>query len=139
MAERRQGGHIVTVASAAAFQPTRVVPAYATSKAAALMLSECLRAELAEFGIGVSAVCPGLVRTPFPSAMHFAGASPDEQTRLRESFAGRGCPPEKVADAVLRAIVRNTAVVAVTPDARAVRLMSRFAPRLRAAVARLEP
>jgi NAD(P)-dependent dehydrogenase (short-subunit alcohol dehydrogenase family) len=143
MAERRRGGHIVTVASAAAFQPTRVVPAYATSKAAALMLSECLRAELAEFGIGVSVVCPGLVRTPFASAMYFAGASPDEHTRLREAsarrFAGRGCPPEKVADAVLRAIVRNTAVVAVTPDARAVRLMSRFAPRLRAVVARLDP
>lgn len=68
---------------------------------------------------------------------------PDEHTRLREAsarqFAGRGCPPEKVADAVLRAIVRNTAVVAVTPDARAVRLMSRFAPRLRAVVARLDP
>lgn len=120
MAERGQGGHIVTVASAAAFQPTRVVPAYATSKAAALMLSECLRAELTEFGIGVSAICPGLVRTPFAGAMHFAGASPDEQ-------------------AVLRAVVRNNAVVTVTPDARAVRLLGRFSPGLRAVVARMEP
>lgn len=143
MADRGRGGHIVTVASAAAFQPTRAIPAYATSKAAALMLTECLRAEFAEFGIGVSAVCPGMVRTSFPAGMHFAGASPDEQTRLRAAAArrlgSRGCPPERIAGAVLRAVVRDRAVVTVTPDARAVRLLGRFSPRLRAVVARMDP
>ena len=37
----------MNVASAAAFFPSRTLPAYSTSKAAVLMLSECLRAELA--------------------------------------------------------------------------------------------
>lgn len=139
MAERGQGGHIVTVASAAAFQPTRAVPAYATSKAAVLMLSECLRAEFAEFGVGVSVVCPGFVRTSFASAMHFAGVPRPEQERLRALFAGRGCSAEKVAAAVLRSVVRDSAVVTVTAEARLSRLMSRFTPRLRAAVARMDP
>lgn len=143
MADRGQGGHIVTIASAAAFQPTRAVPAYATSKAAVVMLTECLRAELAEFGVGVSAVCPGFVNTSFTAAMHFAGVSEREQARLREravrTLGGRGCPPEKVARAVLRAVARDTPVATVTPDARLVRLMGRFAPPLRRAVARLDP
>ena len=50
MAERGQGGHIVNTASAAAYLPSRALPAYSTSKAAVLMLSECLRAELAGAG-----------------------------------------------------------------------------------------
>ncbi|WP_246708684.1 SDR family NAD(P)-dependent oxidoreductase, partial [Rhizobium ruizarguesonis] len=39
MTARGQGGHIVNTASAAAFQPSRALPAYSTSKAAVLMLS----------------------------------------------------------------------------------------------------
>ena len=34
MVERGQGGHIVNIASAAAYSPSIVYPAYATSKAA---------------------------------------------------------------------------------------------------------
>ena len=60
--EHGEGGHIVNVASAAAYLPSRVLPAYATTKAAVLMLSECLRAELADDGIGVTALCPGFVQ-----------------------------------------------------------------------------
>lgn len=56
-------GHLVNVASGVAFAPSRNYPAYATSKAAVLMLSECLRAELAGRSIGVTAVCPGFVDT----------------------------------------------------------------------------
>ncbi|TVL87508.1 SDR family NAD(P)-dependent oxidoreductase [Streptomyces sp. SAJ15] len=143
MADRGRGGHIVTIASAAAFQPTRTVPAYATSKAAVVMLSECLRAELAEFAVGVSVVCPGFVSTSFTAAMHFAGASEAEQERLRQravrTFARRAYPPEKVATAVLRAVERNPPVVVLTPEGHFVRLVSRFAPWLRAVVARMDP
>ena len=60
MAERGQGGHIVNTASAAAYQPSKALPAYSTSKAAVLMLSECLRAELAGQGIGVTRDLPRL-------------------------------------------------------------------------------
>ncbi|MFF2921710.1 SDR family oxidoreductase [Streptomyces celluloflavus] len=143
MAERGQGGHIVNTASAAAFQPSRVLPAYSTSKAAVLMLSECLRAELAGQGIGVSAICPGLVNTNITATSRFTGVPADEEKRRQAKAARmygmRNYPPEKVADAVLRAVVRNQAVVPVTPEARGARLMSRFAPRALRALARIEP
>lgn len=143
MADRGQGGHIVNTASAAAFQPSKVLPAYSTSKAAVLMLSECLRAELSGQGIGVSAICPGLVNTNITSTAHFTGVDAAEEKRRQKKSARlygmRNYPPEKVADAILRAVVRNEAVVPVTPEARGAHLMSRFAPRALRAMARLEP
>jgi NAD(P)-dependent dehydrogenase (short-subunit alcohol dehydrogenase family)/pimeloyl-ACP methyl ester carboxylesterase len=143
MVERGQGGHIVNTASAAAFQPSRTLPAYSTSKAAVLMLSECLRAELAPHGIGVSAICPGLVNTPITGSARHAGVDEDEQERRRASTARlyrlRNYPPEKVARAVLRAVQRDTAVVPVTPEARGARLMSRLSPGALRALARVNP
>jgi NAD(P)-dependent dehydrogenase (short-subunit alcohol dehydrogenase family)/pimeloyl-ACP methyl ester carboxylesterase len=143
MTERGQGGHIVNTASAAAYLPSKALPAYSTSKAAVLMLSECLRAELAGQGIGVSAICPGFVNTGITSTARFTGVDADEEKRRQKKSARlyglRNYPPEKVADAVLRAVVRNQAVVPVTAEARGGRLMSRFTPRALRAIARMEP
>lgn len=143
MAERGQGGHIVNIASAAAYQPSKSLPAYSTSKAAVLMLSECLRAELSQQDIGVSAICPGFVHTNITSTARFAGVDEAEQQRLRERstrwYGLRNYPPERVAEAVLRATLRNEAVVPVTPEARGAQLLSRFAPGVLRRIARLEP
>lgn len=143
MAERGQGGHIVNTASAAAFQPSKSLSAYSTSKAAVLMLSECLRAELASRGIKVTAICPGIVNTGITGTARFVGVPEGEQRRRRlkaaRLYGKRGYPPEKVAEAVLRAVVEDRAVVPVTPEAHGLRLMSRFTPRLRRGLARLDP
>ncbi|MCH0560228.1 MULTISPECIES: SDR family oxidoreductase [unclassified Streptomyces] len=143
MAERGQGGHIVNTASAAAYQPSRALSAYSTSKAAVLMLSECLRAELAGQGIGVSAICPGFVNTNITATARFAGVDEAEERRRQKSSARlygmRNYPPEKVAAAILDAVARNKAVVPVTPEARGAHLMSRFLPGALRRVARLEP
>jgi NAD(P)-dependent dehydrogenase (short-subunit alcohol dehydrogenase family)/pimeloyl-ACP methyl ester carboxylesterase len=143
MAERGEGGHLVNVASAAAYLPSRALSAYGTSKAAVLMLSECLRAELAGRGIGVSAVCPGFVHTDITSTARFAGTDAREEQRRRDRarrlYGLRGYPPEKVAAAVLRAVAEDRAVVPVTPEARLGRLLSRVAPGALRALARVEP
>ncbi|MFG2515014.1 SDR family oxidoreductase [Streptomyces sp. NPDC048584] len=143
MAERGQGGHIVNVASAAAFQPSRALPAYSTSKAAVLMLSECLRAELADRDIGVTAICPGFVNTPITSTARFAGVDAEEERRLRRRAARlyglRNYPPEKVAAAILRAVARDEAVVPVTPEARTAYALARWMPGALRRIARVKP
>lgn len=143
MADRGQGGHIVNTASAAAYLPSRALPAYSTSKAAVLMLSECLRAELAEKSIGVTAICPGIVNTNITATTRFAGTDAAQEKRLRSRtsrlYGLRNYPPEKVADAILKAVVRNQAVVPVTPEARGARLLSRVSPGLLRGIARLKP
>jgi NAD(P)-dependent dehydrogenase (short-subunit alcohol dehydrogenase family)/pimeloyl-ACP methyl ester carboxylesterase len=140
MADRGQGGHIVNMASAAAYLPSRTLSAYATSKAAVLMLTECLRAELAEQGIGVSAVCPGFVNTAIAKATRYVGVSATDQERLRGKadrlYRLRNLPPERVADAVLRAVRENRAVVPVAAEARIGRALSRLSPGTLRLVAR---
>ena len=104
MKDAGQPGHIVNVASAAAFSPSRTFPVYATTKAAALMLSECMRAELAEHRIGVTTICPGFVDTGIATATQYVGVSAEEQARRRDKAARlyrwRGFGAERVARAL---------------------------------------
>ena len=132
MAERGQGGHLVNMSSMAAFAPTAGVVAYAATKAAVLQLSECLRLELAGQGIGVSAICPGAINTPVPSRILYVGVTPEEAERRRQratkKFEQLGYPAEKVASAVMRAVVRNRPVTLVAPDAYIRKAASRISP-----------
>ncbi|TVT14047.1 SDR family oxidoreductase, partial [Amycolatopsis rhizosphaerae] len=115
MAERGEGGHIVNVASAAAYLPVKSLAAYATSKAAVLMLSDVLRAEVAGRGIGVSAICPGLVDTGITRTTTFSGLSEEEQDRRRDAatraYRRRNFAPERVAAEILRAVETGRATV----------------------------
>ncbi|HEU0221818.1 MAG TPA: SDR family NAD(P)-dependent oxidoreductase [Paracoccaceae bacterium] len=56
-------GHVVNTASILGLFPTPFHAAYVTSKFAVVGLSEVMRMELAPKRIGVSVLCPGLVRT----------------------------------------------------------------------------
>ena len=135
-------GHIVNIASAAAFTPSRTMSAYATSKAAVLMLTECLRAELAADNIGVSAICPGFVDTGIAVATRYVGTTAAEQDARRLSadrlYKRRRITPDAVADAVLRAVDGDRPLVLVAAEARFGLYSQRFAPHLRRAVARID-
>lgn len=138
--ERGEGGHIVNIASAAAFGPSRLLPAYATTKSAVLTLSECLRAELAGMRIGVSAVCPGIVNTNIAGTTRFVGvdgaAEHRKQRNAARLYARRGFSPDRVALDILRAVERDVAVQPSTPEARVALVLSRLTPGLLRAAAR---
>ena len=57
--------HIINVASSAAFTPKPGFAVYAATKSYVLSLSKALNYELKQYGISVTAVCPGPVRTGF--------------------------------------------------------------------------
>ncbi|MFE6050316.1 SDR family oxidoreductase [Kitasatospora sp. NPDC056446] len=141
MADTGGGGHIVNVSSAAAYLPSKALTAYATSKAAVFMLSDCLRAEFVDHGIGVSTICPGIVNTNITRTSTFSATSADEQAakqaRAARLYARRGFPPEKVAAAILSAVRTGKPVVPVTPEAKAARFLSRLSPGLLRLAARL--
>ncbi|MGH8352870.1 MAG: SDR family oxidoreductase [Pseudomonas sp.] len=141
MVEAGKAGHIVNLASAAAFVPSRSYPAYATSKAAVLMLSECLRAELAGHGIGVTAVCPGLVNTGIIQATRFNGLSAAAQAQRKAKaqrlYRRRNLSPETVAQQLIGAVQRNQALLAVGAEAQLSVAQWRFAPWLSRLLARL--
>jgi NAD(P)-dependent dehydrogenase (short-subunit alcohol dehydrogenase family) len=59
------GGHIVNTSSVGGLLGAARLAPYVATKFAIVGLSESLRLELASYGIGVSVVCPGGVRTNF--------------------------------------------------------------------------
>lgn len=140
MVERGEGGHVVVTASAAGIVPLPSLPAYGTTKAGVLLLAQCLSAELAPAGIGVSAICPGFVHTNITATARFAGTGPDEQRRRQArataAYRRRGYEPERVAAAVVRAVEDNRLVVPVTPEARVGAVGVRYLPATTRAFAR---
>ncbi len=59
----RKSGQIVIISSLASFMPMPSAPAYAASKAAVRFYGEALTTKLAPYGIAVSVVCPGFIKS----------------------------------------------------------------------------
>jgi NAD(P)-dependent dehydrogenase (short-subunit alcohol dehydrogenase family) len=113
----RGHGHVVNVSSALGYTMRATEPAYVTTKAAVLALSLCLRADWSASGVGVSAICPGVVNTPIIDGTRFLGAQADTVERTRSAFR-RGHPPELVARDVVVAIRKDKGVVPVGWEAK---------------------
>ena len=64
----RRRGHLVGVSSLSSFRGQPVFSAYCASKASVATLLEGLRIELRPYGIAVTTVRPGFVRTPMTAA-----------------------------------------------------------------------
>jgi hypothetical protein len=58
-------GHIVNIASTAAFQPVPNFAVYAATKAYVLQFSEALAHELKPLGVHVTTICPGATQSEF--------------------------------------------------------------------------
>lgn len=115
----RGRGHVVNVSSGLAYMPRATEPAYVTTKAAVLALSRCLRADWGPLGVGVSAICPGVIATPIITRTRFRGdraegAGPADVERF---FARRGHAPEAVARAIVGAVESDRAVIPVGVEA----------------------
>jgi NAD(P)-dependent dehydrogenase (short-subunit alcohol dehydrogenase family) len=65
----RGGGKIINMASVAGLEPEPMMGIYSVSKAAVLMLTRVLAAELVQFNIQVNAIAPGFVKTKFSSLL----------------------------------------------------------------------
>jgi NAD(P)-dependent dehydrogenase (short-subunit alcohol dehydrogenase family) len=113
----RGSGHVVNLASALGYTPRATEPAYCTSKAAVLALSRCLRADWGPAGVGVSAICPGVINTAIVRETRYLGERSGSHDDVVRFFAKRGHPPEKVAHAILDAVRRDRPVVPVGPEA----------------------
>src|SRR5262249_18182899 len=118
MVERGRGGHVVNIASCAGLAGTRMLVAYCTTKFAVVGLSESMRQELRPHRIGVTAVCPGFVKTNIVEAGRARGASATEKGKARAlRTIERGIPAERVAERVLDAIRRDIDVLPITAEA----------------------
>ena len=125
-----EGGHILNTVSMSGLYTVRAQAAYAASKAAALSFSETLRLELeAEGGkVGVTAVCPGPVRTNIRTSIRNRAAdygptgrddaNPDVHERAFRTQLPDGVMIEAraVADAAIDAVRRGDFWAITHPD-----------------------
>jgi NAD(P)-dependent dehydrogenase (short-subunit alcohol dehydrogenase family) len=121
-----KGGYIVNTASMAAFLAAGTPGIYNTTKFAVRGMSESLRASLAPHGIGVSVLCPGLVKSYIyasddirPEGLK-AGAKPvnQEQVKRLASVHEFGMEPDVIAARVLEAVRENRFHIFTHPEFR---------------------
>jgi len=132
MVERGEGGTIINVASAAAYLPSKSMVAYSTTKAAVLAFSESLRADFADEGITVTAVCPGFVNTNIAKSTVYAGMTAEQEQRARAkadaAYRRRNFTPEATAKAIVKAIKTGPAVLPIAAEARIGYALRRISP-----------
>lgn len=130
MVRRARGGHVINLSSTAGYVASEALLAYSTTKFAVLGLSEALRDELRRHGIGVTAVCPGVIDTPIAANARMRGvqARPKVRDGVIEAFRRRNYPPARVAENILKAVQRNRAVAPISPEAWFAYLAKRVAP-----------
>jgi NAD(P)-dependent dehydrogenase (short-subunit alcohol dehydrogenase family) len=119
------GGHVVNVASMAAYLPGPQAGIYTASKFAVRGLTESLRYNLVPYRIGVSLVCPALVATDAglsalkrPATFGESGFAPvneDELRRFAGIFAG-GMDPLEVGEKILRGMTENKGLIFTHPE-----------------------
>ena len=134
MCARGGPGHVVNIASMDGIAAMEGFAAYATAKFAVMGYSESLRAELANHGIGVTAMCPGPIRTSIVHDMEARGRWAGTYRDRIRSESAKGAPPSRVARAVFRSVGANRAVCPVTGLAWATYYLKRLMPGRTAAM-----
>ena len=102
-------GRIINISSIAGFQGFYRVAAYAASKSAVASFTKTLAVELAQSGVNVNAIAPGVFPTPLNMAL-INGTPRGEEILLRTPMHRFGNPREVVGPAIFLASAAATFV-----------------------------
>jgi len=102
----RGSGHIVNVSSLAGKIGTPALATYTSSKFGLVGYSEAIRSELMSKGIGVTVVCPGIVKTPILETSVIKGLVDIPREPPYDYIS-----PEKAASIIIRGIMKNKRLV----------------------------
>ena len=120
-----EGGHIVNVASMAAYLSGPQAGIYTASKFAVRGMTECLRFNLAAHNIGVSLMCPGLTNTnAWDSALRRPDSFSDSglgevKAQELEQFGTAfelGMDPLEVGEKTLKGMTENNGLILTHPE-----------------------
>lgn len=120
---KKRRGFILNVASVAGFQALPRQAVYAATKGFSVHWTSALRRELLPYGIHVTALCPGLTRTPF-----FERSGLDADNRLA-GFRWAWHMPQDVARAGIEGVRRNRMQVCTGLFYTVSRTLTRLLPR----------
>lgn len=120
-------GRIVNIASAFGLLPGPLYAAYSATKHGVVGLSRSLRAEGRALGIGVTAVCPGFVRTRILENALMIGVDRDTAER---AVPFRFIDVDVAVAEILRGVARNRSLVVFPWEMRLLWWLDRLAPPL---------
>jgi len=122
----RDEAHVLNVASFFGLIGTCKLAVYSSSKFGLVGFSESLRAEYGRHGLGVTALCPGFVKTNLFATAPRGGDLPESKTPPDWMLI----TPEKIAARAIKAIYRNHALVVQPAYAKVACFGKRFFPGL---------
>lgn len=128
----RGGGHIVNTASMAGLMPTPITTPYGATKHAVVGLSRSLRIEAAEYGVRITALCPGVIRTPILEGGVFGRMSrrPDAGDMQKQFERAKPMDVTRFAEAVLDRLPSNPRTLIVPRWWSLIDLVNRISPAL---------
>lgn len=129
----RPDSHIVNMCSISGLVAGGRFSAYHTSKFGLVGYTEALRAEFGRCGLGVTAMCPGPVKTK----LYQDAAKPENGRDVPTPPSIICASPARVASLTIKAIRRNRRMVLVTPLAHGLYQAKRFIPGVLDFVSRL--
>ncbi|MGI9186769.1 MAG: SDR family NAD(P)-dependent oxidoreductase [Gaiellales bacterium] len=98
----RDGANVVNIASVGGISALRFMSAYGAAKAGVIHLSKCMAIDLADRGVRVNSICPGVIDTQQPR--QFVAGLPDPEAAFAAFEPmhpiGRVGRADEVADAV---------------------------------------
>jgi len=130
MLAHKQGGHVVNTSSMGGLSASVAAGLYCTSKFAVVGLSESLRADLMDQGIGVSVCCPAAVQSELfestavvrPESLADSGAAPppapDFASRAASPIFATAMTAQEAGLRVLNGIRRNDMYILTHPEIR---------------------
>jgi short-subunit dehydrogenase len=124
---RRGRGHVLNVASIAAFACAGEMGPYNVTKAAVVALSETLAGELAGTGVGVSVLCPFFFSTNIAKNARSASTSVTPAT-IEKIMKRTPVQASEVARIALKACERGQLYVFPHKEAKAIAALKRFVP-----------
>ena len=98
----REGANVINIASVGGLKALRAMSAYGAAKAGVIHLSKGMAIDLADQGIRVNAICPGVIDTPQPRQFVAGLADPEAAFAAFEPMhpIGRVGRADEVADAI---------------------------------------
>jgi NAD(P)-dependent dehydrogenase (short-subunit alcohol dehydrogenase family) len=135
----KQGfGHIVNTASMAGLMPTPATVSYGASKHAVVGLSRSLRVEGSIYGVRVSVLCPGVIRTPLViDGGRFGRFTRPVPTEVQAAVLERTRPmdPGRFAEKVVKQVAANKEIIIVPAWWKTIWWLNRLSPTLGTAFA----
>jgi NAD(P)-dependent dehydrogenase (short-subunit alcohol dehydrogenase family) len=109
---QKQGyGHIVNTASLGGLIPGALTAAYSASKHAVVGLTLTLRAEARLYGVKVSALCPGYMRTNIQQTAPTVSAYMDSEKNRALNARMNFPTPDECIEQIMRGVRRNRAII----------------------------